>query len=60
MPVAKIAIAALTIALLGTPIAQADTCVTRQSGSVTETSCSGTLVTCRSYWSGSVKKTTCS
>lgn len=44
-------------------LAEAGTsCTTRKSGSVTITHCSnskGPSTTCRSYWSGSVRKTSC-
>lgn len=59
-----IAIATL-LALLAPDLAAAGTsCTTRKSGSVTITSCSssgsnGRSTTCRSYMSGSVRKTSC-
>ena len=58
--------AALAVVIVIPAIASAGTnCTTRKSGSVTITSCSGSghqarSTTCRSYMSGSVRKTTCS
>lgn len=57
---------AIVYLALAAPAASAGTsCTTRQSGSVTITSCSGTYgqrhhSTCRSYKSGNVVKTSCS
>jgi len=57
---------AATAILIGSTLAEAATsCTTRKSGSVTITSCSDSghqsnSRTCRSYMSGSVRKTSCS
>ena len=56
---------AIVLAVMLPSLAQAGTsCTTRKSGSVTITSCSNTykaggVTQCRSYMSGSVKKTSC-
>ena len=56
---------AILISLLGSLCAEAGTsCTTRKSGSVTITSCSDSghqsnFTQCRSYMSGSVRKTSC-
>ena len=55
--------AALALVLLTPSLANAGyNCTTRKSGSVTITSCSGAkggFSQCRSYMSGSVRKTSC-
>ena len=61
----KIAIATLLALLVPSLVEASTSCTTRRSGSVEIVSCSSSghnarSTTCRSYWSGRVKKTTCS